>query len=160
MDNYIPPRKDTSIHCKSALRCRLIRSLQMDNTCMALSRMTCRFITVVLLVLSVLSTTLFRGCWTIAQCVHDETPPRYVLVLGDEPHVFHHQHVHSQMDGASHSMLHMMDSIEHSLPPLLSDNPIHPYRYPSLLANRPYIPDYERARLFRPPRPSFFSHLS
>lgn len=124
---------------------------------MATSRYKCRLIVVAVLMLSLLSTTLLRGCWTIAQCLHDEVSPRYVLEVNDEPHFHHHQHTHAeaQMDDATHSALHMMDSIEFSLPPLLSDSRVNQTRYPALSAIPPRFPDYDRARLYRPPRLPF-----
>lgn len=108
-----------------------------------------------LLILGLLAVSCGRGYWVIEQCLHASQTTMH-MDAAHQGYVDHHHHsgleLLDEADSATHQLIHVMDSIEYSVPVLLAEED---FRSPlngrvSDLTQHP--PDFIPFRLYRPPR--------
>ena len=117
---------------------------------------------IAILVLSLLFVTCGRGHWTVAQCLHATLPPVVQLHSdhnSDRPSDQHGYAIHHHamtlshtVDNATHHIVHIMDSIEYSVPVALPYRKADKPEY-SWIISDPRLPaDVIPVPLYRPPR--------
>jgi hypothetical protein len=111
---------------------------------------------VAVLVLSLLFVTCGRGYLAVAQCLHATLPPVVQFHSDHHGYDIHHHSValpHTD-DNLTHDIVHILDSIEYSVPVVLpcrqAPKPVY-----SWVMNGPPLPtDVTLVPLYRPPRSS------
>lgn len=115
-----------------------------------------RHLTVGVLIISLLFVACGRGYWVIAQCLHASQPSMIHIDPAHQGYLAHHHHTGNDLldeaDGATHQIIHIMDSIEYSVPVLLAAEELRSPRYPRVAGSPQYPPDVVPATLYRPPK--------
>ena len=108
------------------------------------------------LVLSLLFAASGRGYWVIAQCLHASLPPVIQLHSDHQGYDIHHHSLglsHPD-DNTTHHIVHIMDSIEFSVPVALPFREAHKPEYSWVMNDPPFPMNGIPIPLYRPPRHS------
>jgi hypothetical protein len=115
-----------------------------------------RHLTVAMLTISLLFVVCGRGYWVIVQCLHASQHTMIHVDPAHQGYLAHHHHTGSDLldeaDGATHQIIHIMDSIEYSVPVLLEAEAFRSPRYPPVDGSPQFPPDVVSATLYRPPK--------
>lgn len=115
-----------------------------------------RHLTVGVLIISLLFVACGRGCWVITQCLHASHPTMIHIDPARQGYLAHHHHARSDLlgeaDGATHQIIHILDSIEYSVPVLLEAGYFRSARYPRVAGSPQFPPDVVLTTLYRPPK--------
>lgn len=115
-----------------------------------------RHLCTTLLIVSMLLLACGRGYWAVAQSVHSNAPAVLHIETDHRGYLSHHHHSDAdlleEVGGTPHQIIHIMDSIDYSVPTLLGVRKLISPRYPKLTAPPQFPPDVVPVPLYRPPK--------
>ena len=111
---------------------------------------------VAVLVISLFFTASGRGYWAVAQCLHAALPPVIQLHSNHHGYDIHHHSIELShtVNDITHHIVHIMDSIEYSMPVVTPFQEAPKPDYAWVVDDPPLPADVIPAQLYRPPKRS------